>query len=51
MAEALVEDEIAAPITRVWACFADFGDLRGWATGTPQVSVEGAGVGAVRPRD
>ena len=48
MASARVEDEIAAPIDAVWACFADFGDLKGWAPGTPSVRVEGSGVGAVR---
>jgi uncharacterized protein YndB with AHSA1/START domain len=48
MASARVEDEIAAPIDAVWACFADFGDLRAWAPGTPSVRVEGSGVGAVR---
>src|SRR5581483_5630679 len=41
-------DEIAAPIARVWARFADFGHLSGWAPGAPKVEVEGSGVGAVR---
>ncbi len=48
MASARVEDEIAAPVDAVWACFADFGDLKAWAPGTPSVRVEGSGVGAVR---
>ena len=50
MGNTLVEDEIAAPISRVWACFADFGDLGGWAPGTPKVTLDGppTAVGTVR---
>ena len=50
MAKALVRDEIDAPVGAVWACFADFGDLRAWVPGAPQVELAGAGdrVGAVR---
>lgn len=48
MASVRVDDEITAPIDAVWACFADFGDLRAWAPGTPIVTVDGKGVGAVR---
>jgi uncharacterized protein YndB with AHSA1/START domain len=48
MASAAVRDELAAPIERVWACFADFGDLSAWAPGRTRVPVEGRGVGAVR---
>ncbi len=48
MARVAVRDELVAPIERVWACFADFGDLSAWAPGRARVSVEGRGVGAVR---
>lgn len=48
MASAIVRDEIAADVERVWACLRDFGDLRPWAPGDPQVTLEGSGVGAVR---
>src|SRR5256885_1432198 len=50
MGSALVEDEIAAPIAKVWACFADFGDLRGWAPGAFKATLDGPGnaVGTVR---
>jgi len=27
MATVAIRDELVAPIERVWACFADFGDL------------------------
>jgi hypothetical protein len=45
-----VNDQIDAPIQSVWRCFADFGDLRGWAPGEPQVELDGPGdrVGTVR---
>jgi hypothetical protein len=48
MATVTVRDELAAPIARVWACFADFGDLSAWAPGRSRVPVDGHGVGAVR---
>lgn len=50
MASVLVEDELAAPVAAVWKHFADFGDLRGWAPGTPKVTLDGDGgtVGTVR---
>lgn len=50
MASALVEDELAAPVATVWRHFADFGDLRGWAPGTPRVTLDGDArtVGTVR---
>ena len=48
MATARIRDELVAPIERVWACFADFGDLSAWAPGRSRVPVEGRGVGAVR---
>lgn len=48
MANVAVRDEIVAPIERVWACFADFGDLTAWAPGGTRVPVDGRGVGAVR---
>ena len=48
MATAAIHDELAAPIERVWTCFADFGDLSAWAPGRSRVPVEGHGVGAVR---
>ncbi|HXJ34517.1 MAG TPA: DUF3536 domain-containing protein, partial [Candidatus Eisenbacteria bacterium] len=48
MARVAVRDELVAPIERVWACFADFGDLSAWAPGRTRVPVEGHGVGAVR---
>jgi hypothetical protein len=50
MGNVLVEDEIGAPIARVWACFADFGDLGGWAPGAPKVTLDGpaSAVGTVR---
>jgi hypothetical protein len=48
MGQAAIRDEIAAPIERVWGCFADFGDLSAWAPGRTTVPVEGHGVGAVR---
>jgi hypothetical protein len=50
MASALVEDEIAAPIARVWQHFADFGKIAGWAPGKPKVTLDGppAVVGTVR---
>src|SRR5262249_44629789 len=48
MATATISDEISASIDRVWACFADFGDLSAWAPGRSRVPVEGTGVGAVR---
>lgn len=50
MASALVEDEIAAPIGAVWRQLEDFGDLRGWAPGTPKVTLDGdpRTVGTVR---
>src|SRR5215831_17484506 len=48
MANVAIRDEINAPIARVWACFADFGDLSAWAPGRTRVPVEGRGVGAVR---
>jgi hypothetical protein len=50
MGSALVEDEIAAPVARVWGCFADFGDLGGWAPGAFTATLDGPGnaVGTVR---
>jgi len=48
MARAAIRDELVASIDRVWACFADFGDLSAWAPGRSRVPVEGRGVGAVR---
>ena len=48
MATVAIRDELVAPIDRVWACFADFGDLSAWAPGRSRVPVEGRGVGAVR---
>jgi len=48
MATTGIRDELDAPIERVWACFADFGDLSAWAPGRTRVPVEGRGVGAVR---
>jgi len=48
MAMAAIRDELVAPIERVWACFADFGDLSAWAPGRSRVPVDGHGVGAVR---
>jgi hypothetical protein len=48
MPTASIHDELVAPIERVWACFADFGDLSAWAPGRTRVPVEGHGVGAVR---
>jgi uncharacterized protein YndB with AHSA1/START domain len=48
MATVAVRDEFDAPISRVWACFADFGDLSAWAPGRARVPVDGRGVGAVR---
>jgi len=48
MATVAIRDELVAPIERVWACFADFGDLSAWAPGRSRVPVEGHGVGAVR---
>ena len=48
MATVAIHDELAASIERVWACFADFGDLSAWAPGRSLVPVEGRGVGAVR---
>lgn len=48
MAKAVVRDEISAKVDRVWACLRDFGDLRAWAPGDPEVTLEGSGVGAVR---
>jgi len=50
MASVLVEDEIAAPIAAVWKHFANFGELGGWAPGTPKVTLDGDGgtVGTVR---
>jgi uncharacterized protein YndB with AHSA1/START domain len=48
MATVAVRDELDAPIERVWACFADFGDLSAWAPGRARVPVDGRGVGAVR---
>ena len=51
MATAVIHDELAAPVDRVWACFADFGDLSAWAPGRSRVPVEGGGVGAVRTVD
>jgi uncharacterized protein YndB with AHSA1/START domain len=48
MATAAIRDELVAPIERVWACFADFGDLSAWVPGRSRVPVEGRGVGAVR---
>jgi carbon monoxide dehydrogenase subunit G len=48
MAMARIRDELAWPIDRVWACFADFGDLSAWAPGRDRVPVDGQGVGAVR---
>src|SRR5262245_64989306 len=48
MGTVTVNDELDAPIDRVWACFADFGDLSAWAPGGTRVPVEGSGVGAVR---
>jgi len=48
MAKVAIRDEIDAPIERVWACFADFGDLSAWAPGRSRVPVEGRGVGSVR---
>src|SRR5262249_57794848 len=48
MATVAIRDELVAPIERVWACFADFGDLSAWAPGRTRVPVEGRGVGAVR---
>src|SRR5262245_60414981 len=48
MATAAISDELAAPIERVWTCFADFGDLSAWAPGRSRVPVDGHGVGAVR---
>jgi hypothetical protein len=48
MASAAIRDELGAPIERVWACFADFGDLSAWAPGRSRVPVDGRGVGAVR---
>jgi len=48
MATVVIRDELVAPIERVWAAFADFGDLSAWAPGRSRVPVEGRGVGAVR---
>jgi len=48
MATAAIRDDLVAPIERVWACFADFGDLSAWAPGRTRVPVDGRGVGAVR---
>ena len=48
MATVAIRDELIAPIERVWACFADFGDLSAWAPGRSRVPVDGRGVGAVR---
>src|SRR5262249_45854954 len=48
MAKVAIHDELEASIERVWACFADFGDLSAWAPGRSRVPVEGRGVGAVR---
>jgi len=48
MATVAIRDELVAPIERVWACFADFGDLSAWAPGRSRVPVDGRGVGAVR---
>jgi len=48
MASVAIRDELVAPIERVWACFADFGDLSAWAPGRTRVPVDGHGVGAVR---
>lgn len=48
MATAAIRDELAAPIDRVWSCFADFGDLSAWAPGRTRVPVEGHGVGSIR---
>ena len=50
MGKVSVEDEIAAPVAKVWACFADFGDLGGWAPGAPKVTLDGppSAVGTVR---
>jgi len=50
MASARIEDELAAPVDAVWRHFADFGDLRGWAPGTPKVTLDGDArtVGTVR---
>jgi len=48
MATVAIRDELVAPIERVWACFADFGDLSAWAPGRSRVAVDGHGVGAIR---
>jgi len=48
MAAATIRDELDAPVERVWACFADFGDLSAWAPGRSRVPVDGQGIGAVR---
>jgi uncharacterized protein YndB with AHSA1/START domain len=48
MAAVAIRDELVAPVERVWACFADFGDLSAWAPGHARVPVEGRSVGAVR---
>jgi len=48
MARVTIRDELVAPVERVWACFADFGDLSAWAPGRSRVPVDGRGVGAVR---
>jgi hypothetical protein len=47
MAEALVQVEIEAPVDRLWALVADFGQI-GWMKGIAKVEVKGSGVGMVR---
>jgi hypothetical protein len=51
MGSVKVNDEIAAPIGRVWAKLEDFGDVSAWAPGDPTVTLEGGDgrtVGVVR---
>lgn len=51
MGSVRVDDEIAAPIDRVWAKLENFGDVSAWAPGEPTVTLEGGDgrtVGVVR---
>src|SRR4029453_14560828 len=41
MATVAIRDELVAPIERVWACFADFGDLSAGAPGRSRVAARG----------
>lgn len=51
MGSVRVDDEVAAPIDRVWAKLENFGDVSAWAPGEPTVTLEGGDgrtVGVVR---